>query len=195
MTTETDFTTATPAALSPTTHADTPQRVVGVRPVADSAGAWDITFEDGQSVQTRWLPFVRFAEEAQRRGVRVEFETDPDDGFTLQSFQALESAQPPRPPRISIACARQLADVIEEMAQLLQRAAWHQAGMTTPMPAFSALSPQVRGTFRQAATVAVRKLCVQHMVIAQSQVAPLFPGVNVRDVVQLFDQAIAQEWI
>lgn len=195
MTTETDFTTATPAALSTTAQVDLARRVVAVTPVADSAGAWDITFDDGQSVQTRWLPFVRFAEEAQRRGVRVEFETDPDDGYTLQSFQALEDHQPPRPPRLPVTCARQLADVIERIAELMQRAAWHQAGLNAPMPAFSALSPGVRATFRQAATVAVRKLCVHQMALAQSRSAPLFPGVDVRDVIQVFDQALAQDWV
>jgi hypothetical protein len=115
---------------------------------------------------------------------------------SLVDLRVLPRVAPPAVPRVPIHIAAQLGDVIEQMAKLLHRAAWCQAHLSvhTMLP-FESLPPAVRETFRRAATVAVRKLCVHQMAVAESDTAPLFPCVNVRDVIEIFDRALAQEWV
>lgn len=115
---------------------------------------------------------------------------------SLVDLRVLPRVAPPARPRVPVHVAAQLGDVIEQVAKLLHRAAWCQAHLCVhSMLPFESLPPSVRATFRHAATVAVRKLCVHHMALAESGTMPLFPGVNVRDVIEVFDRALAQEWV
>jgi hypothetical protein len=113
---------------------------------------------------------------------------------SLVDLRVLPFLAPPVTPRPPLRLAMQMEDVIEKMAQLLQRAAWLQAScgavLAAEMPSFGSLSPQLRETFRSAAIVAVRKLCVQQMAFAQMGASPYFPGVDVAEVVRVFDHAL-----
>lgn len=157
----------------------------------------EIVLEDGQSVTTADCGFSDFARYAHRHALPVFVRTD-EDGVSLVELRwghRQERGIPLRTPRLGIKATFDLADIIEQIASQLMTASFIQAGLTGPMPTFEAVAPPVRETFRQAATVAVRKLSVHHRSVAVLEATGHFPDVEIEQVIQTVDQALGQGWV
>lgn len=157
----------------------------------------EIVLEDGQSVTTADCGFSDFARHAHRHTLPVVVRTDADGVSLLELRWGHRTVIgiSPRTPRLGIKATFDLADIIEQIARQLMTASFIQAGLTGPMPTFDAVAPPVRETFRQAATVAVRKLSVHHRSVAVLEATGHFPDVEIEQVIQTVDQALSQGWV
>jgi len=153
----------------------------------------DIVMANGRSVTTANPSMHHLATSAMRAELPVTVET-LDDGITVRSME-LHASKGPTGRRPPVHVGLDLQDVIEQIATLLHRATWLQAGMADPMPPLESLSPNVRGTFRRGAVVAVRKFSVMAMTDAQSRLQPTYPTVPVLKVATAVDDILAQELV